>query len=96
MSFEIVNETYFTDENENPKKYGYIEGYTSNTVGKKYLRLNCLEIPDNEQYEYHIKTGSLHSLEYRVGKPYGSGIRLNKRQVIALIAELIKWLFTRK
>ena len=27
MAFEIVNETYYTDENQDPKRFGYIEGY---------------------------------------------------------------------
>lgn len=91
MSFEIINETYKTLENENPKKYGYIEGYTSNTIGKTYLRLNVKSIPDQEQYDHHKKLG-IQQWEFRVGQPYGEGIRLNRKQVIKLIWELIKWL----
>jgi hypothetical protein len=92
MAFEIVNETYYTDPDENPKKYGYIEGYTSNTVGETYLRLNKKSIPDQDQYDCHNRSGSMRRFEYRVGEPYGEGIRLNRKQVIRLIWELIKWL----
>ena len=46
MAFEIVNETYVTLDGETPKKHGYIEGYTSNTVGETYLRLNINSIKD--------------------------------------------------
>lgn len=92
MAFEIINETYDTAPDENPKKWGYIEGYTSNTVGETYLRLNIKSIPDQNQYDCHKRSGSIKQLEYRVGEPYGEGIRLNRRQVIRLILELIKWL----
>lgn len=92
MAFEIVNETYQTLESENPKKYGYIEGYTSNTVGRTYLRLNVKSIPDQDQYDTYKRSGILDHFEYRVGKPYGEGVRLNKKQVRKLIWELIKWL----
>lgn len=92
MAFEIVNETYTTMEGEDPKKWGYIEGYTSNTVGKTYLRLNVKSIPDQSQYDHHKRINALEHFEYKVGKPYGEGIRLNKKQVIKLIWELIKWL----
>lgn len=92
MAFEIVNETYATRETEDPKKYGYIEGYTSNTIGKTYLRINCMSIPDQDSYDCHKRSGSLEVFEYRVGKPYGEGVRLNKKQVLKLIWELIKWL----
>ena len=91
MPFEIVNETYKTDAWENPKKWGYIEGYTSNTVGETFLRLNILSIPDQEQYDHHMRVGMEH-WEFRVGKPYGEGIRLNRKQVCRLIWELIRWL----
>lgn len=33
MAFKIVNETY-VDDNRKPEVFGYIEGYTSNTVGE--------------------------------------------------------------
>ena len=92
MAFEIVNETYYTAPEENPKKWGYIEGYTSNTWGKTYLRLNIMSIPDQDQYDTHKRSGSIECFEYRVGKPYGEGIRMNRKQVIRLIWELIKWL----
>lgn len=92
MAFEIVNETYKTLEGENPKKYGYIEGYTSNTVGETYLRMNINSIPDQEQYDCHKRCGRLGAFEYKVGKVYGEGIRLNRKQVVQLIWELVKWL----
>ena len=92
MAFEIVNETYYTGEGENPKKWGYIEGYTSNTVGETYLRLNIKSIPDQDQYDTYKRTGALAHFEYKVGKTYGAGVRLNKKQVVRLIWELIKWL----
>ena len=92
MAFEIVNETYVTLDGENPKKWGYIEGYTSNTVGSTYLRMNVMSIPDKDQYDCHKRCGRLDNFEYKVGKPYGEGIRLNRKQVVQLIWELIKWL----
>ena len=92
MAFEIVNETYLTLDGEDPKKWGYIEGYTSNTVGKAYLRMNIKSIPDQDQYDCHKRCNRLDLFEYRVGKPYGEGIRLNKKQVVRLIWELTKWL----
>lgn len=92
MAFEIVNETYPTGPNENPKKWGYIKGYTSNTWGKTYLCLNVKEIPDQEQYDTHKRSGSIEAFEYKVGVPYGTHIRLNKKQVWKLIWELFKWL----
>lgn len=92
MAFEIVNETYYTSEDENPKKYGYIEGYTSNTVGETYLRLNVMSIPDQSQYDCHKRCNRLGEFTYQVGKPFGEGIRLSRKQVLKLIFELIKWL----
>lgn len=92
MPFTIVNETYTTLPGEDPKKWGYIEGYTSNTVGETFLRMNIKSIPDQNQYDCHKRSGSLTHFEYRVGKPYGEGIRLNRKQVVLLIWELIKWL----
>lgn len=50
MPFKIVNETYYTNENENPEKYGYIEGYTSNTAGATFLRINC-KVTLDEDFE---------------------------------------------
>ena len=92
MAFEIVNETYATKPGENPKKWGYIEGYTSNTVGKTYLRLNIKSIPDQDLYDTYALTGALKHFEYRVGEIFGEGIRLNRKQVCQLIWELFKWL----
>ena len=92
MAFEIVNETYVTLDGENPKKHGYIEGYTSNTVGATYLRLNIKSIPEQDQYDCHRRTGTLAHFEYKVGQAYGEGIRLSRRQVARLIWELVKWL----
>lgn len=93
MAFEIVNETYGDIlENESPKRWGYIEGYTSNTVGETYLRLNVKSIPDERMYNHYKRTNCLEDFEYRIGKPYGEGVRLNRKQVCHLILELIKWL----
>ena len=92
MSFEIVNETYVTPEEQDPKRWGYIEGYTSNTVGETFLRLNINSIPDQEMYDYHKKIGVLDKYEYKVGQPYGEGIRMNRKQVCQSIWELIKWI----
>lgn len=92
MPFEIVNETYVALPGEDPKKWGYIEGYTSNTVGETYLRLNIKSIPDQSQYDTHKRCGRLDHFAYCVGKPYGEGIRLSRKQVVRLIWELVKWL----
>ena len=92
MAFEIVNETYTTLPGQDPKRWGYIEGYTSNTVGETYLRMNIKSIPDQEQYEHHKRCNTLHHFEYKPNKPYGEGIRLNRKQVVRLICELLKWL----
>lgn len=92
MAFEIVNETYTTLPGQDPKRWGYVEGYTSNTVGETYLRLNVKSIPDQEMYEHHKRTNSLSHFEYRPGKAFGEGIRLNRKQVVQLIWELLKWL----
>lgn len=92
MAFEIVNETYTVLEGQDPKRFGYIEGYTSNTVGETYLRLNVKSLPDEEMYNHHKKIKVLPHFEYKVGQPYGEGIRLSKRQVRRLIWELFKWL----
>ena len=92
MAFKIVNETYTTLPEEKPEKYGYIEGYTSNTVGATYLRLNVMAIPDEEQYNTYKRTNCLRHFEYRPGNKYGTGVRLNRRQVLQLICELVKWL----
>ena len=92
MAFEIVNETYTVLDGQDPKRFGYIKGYTSNTVGATYLRLNVKSIPDEEMYECYKRSKSLQHFEYKVGQVYGEGIRLSKRQVWKLIWELFKWL----
>ena len=91
MSFKIVNKTYYTLPGENPEKHGYIEGYTSNTAGATYLRLNVLTVPDEEQFKTYQRTGCLHHFEYKVGQKYGTGIRLSRKQVLQLVWELLKW-----
>lgn len=92
MAFEIINETYHSAPGEDPRKWGYIEGYTSNTVGKTYLRVNVKSIPDQDMYDTYARCGNLELFEFRVGKPYGEGVRLSKKQVRKLIWELVKWL----
>lgn len=55
MAFQIVNESYNAEaEGRDPKVYGYIEGYTSNTVDTDvYLRLNCKELVDEEKIDWY-------------------------------------------
>lgn len=96
MAFEIVNRTYHTFPDENPKKYGYIEGYTSNTIGHTYLRLNICSIPDQKMYDCYKKTDCLDLFELKPEKIYGEGVRLDRKQVVKLIFELTKWLITGK
>ena len=102
MAFRIVNRTYISDE---PESFGLIEGYTSNTVGETYLRMN-IYTKITERILSHDKNvfGSIpcdvveivetkpHYRERRVGDYIGEGIRLDKRQVTKLIWELLKWL----
>lgn len=93
MAFKIVDEEYHMEkQGRNPEVMGYVEGYTSNTVGKTFLRLNCFSVPDEEMYECYRRSGCLESFEFRPGKRYGEGVRLNRRQVVKLIFELAKWL----
>lgn len=92
MAFKIVNETYGTLPEESPEKYGYIEGYTSNTVGATYLRLCVFMVPDESMYDTYKRTNSLCHFEFKVGRKYGTGVRLSRRQVVKLIWELLKWL----
>lgn len=92
MAFKIVNETYVTLPGENPEKHGYIEGYTSNTAGDTYLRLNVFCVPDEDTYNTYQRTGALRHFEYKVGQKYGTGLRMNRKQVVSLIFELVKWL----
>ena len=89
MPFKIVNETYYTEEGQNPERYGYIEGYTSNTVGETFLRINCKATLDEDLVRFYQTTGHF-NLE--VGRHIGEGVRLNKKQVKQLIKELQKWL----
>lgn len=88
--FKIVNETYVTMPGENPEKYGCVEGYSA--CGGDYLRLNVYAVPDERQYSTYERSNCLSCFEYRPGRRYGTGIRLNRRQVRQLIFELIKWL----
>ena len=92
MAFKIVNETYTVAPGEKPEKYGYVEGYTSNTVGATYLRLNVMSVPDQEQYDTYKRTNCLRHFEYKPGNKYGTGVRLSRKQVLQLIWELLKWL----
>lgn len=92
MAFKIVNETYYTEPHENPEKYGYIEGYTSNTVGETYLRLNVMAVPDDDMFNTYKRTNCLEHFEFKPGQKYGTGVRLNRKQVARLIWELTVWL----
>lgn len=92
MAFKIVNKTYITLPGENPEKHGYVEGYTSNTVGATYLRLNVMAVPDKEMYDTYKRTNCLSSFEFKPGQKYGTGVRLNRKQVVRLLWELFKWL----
>lgn len=107
MAFKIVNETYECLDGENPERYGYIEGYTSNTVGETYLRINCKALIDEHKLDWYKRvygeiptTPSCDNFPpYKKGlRPLqdgdiiGEGVRLDKRQVKLLIKELKKWL----
>ena len=92
MAFKIVNETYGTLPEESPEKYGYIEGYTSNTVGATYLRLCTFMVPDERMYDAYKRTNSLRHFEFKAGQKYGTSVLLSRRQVVKLIWELLKWL----
>ena len=108
MAFRIVNRTYY-DPDRKPEAFGFIEGYTSNTVGETYLRMNIKEETDDEKLNWYIRCfGSVprdviyyggrgggvrgYLRERRAGDCVGEGIRLDRRQVVQLIWELIKWL----
>ena len=101
MAFKIVNETY-VDDNRNPEVFGYIEGYTSNTVGETYLRLNVKVLIDEKKISWHKRLhGDIPKIAFgfekgirpiQDGDIVGEGIRLNKKQVKQLIKELRKWL----
>lgn len=106
MAFKIVNETYECLEGENPERYGYIEGYTSNTVGETYLRINCKTLIDENMLAWYKRCwGEIPTIpnglgtcenegcrKLQNGDIVGEGVRLNKKQVKQLIRELKKWL----
>ena len=105
MSFEIVDSSYGADsEGRNPKVYGYIEGYTSNTCssdGEVYLRLNCKKLVDEETLDWFLRyygdipTKGVFKAGCRPLRPgdiIGEGIRLSKEEVRKLIKELSNWL----
>ncbi len=105
MPFKIVNETYGCPDGVDPARYGYIEGYTSNTVGETYLRINCKVLIDEEKLNWFKQCyGEIPTIPNGLGncrnegcRPMqngdivGEGIRLNKKQVKKLIRELKKW-----
>lgn len=107
MAFRIVDRTYTAGTDRKPESMGIIEGYTSNTVGATYLRINCKAETDQEHYDWLLRmygevphdVGGYDPVSHRsylryrrVGDITGEGIRLDRRQVIRLIWELIKWL----
>lgn len=104
MAFHIVNRTY-QDPDRKPEAFGFIEGYTSNTVGETYLRMNIKEETDDDKLCWYKRLygsvprdvpdgdiGCGYLRERRAGDCVGEGIRLDRRQVLQLIWELIKWL----
>lgn len=106
MAFKIINRTY-QEPDRNPAVFGFIEGYTSNTVGATYLRMNIKSETDekmlawfrclygcvpNDVHDYDATTKRSYLRERRAGDAVGDGIRLDRRQVVRLIWELIKWL----
>lgn len=107
MAFRIVDRTYTKGTDRKPESMGIIEGYTSNTVGATHLRINCRAETDQGRYDWFMGMygevphdvpeinpftleGSLR--DRKVGDITGEGICLDRRQVIRLIWELIKWL----
>jgi len=110
MSFKIADIEYTKGTDRKPEAMGYIEGYTSNTVGKTFLRINCKSEIDQEKIDWYQRcfrrlplTESVNRellreelREIKVGDCIGDGVRLNKKQVIKLIIELIKWLIKGK
>lgn len=106
MAFRIVDRTYTKGTDRKPESMGIIEGYTSNTVGATYLRINCKVETDQDMYDWFMRLyGEVpHDIGYvdenlrshlrdrQVGDIKGEGIRLDRGQVIRLIWELIKWL----
>lgn len=107
MAFRIVDRTYSNGTDRKPEAMGIIEGYTSNTVGHTYLRINCKVETDQEMYDwfmrvyrevphdvydYNCETHRSSLRDRQIGDITGEGIRLDRKQVIHLIWELIKWL----
>lgn len=107
MAFRIVDRTYTAGTDKKPESMGIIEGYTSNTVGATYLRINCMVETDQDKYDWFMRIYgevprdvSGYNIEWnrsflrnrQIGDITGEGIRLDRGQVICLIWELIKWL----
>lgn len=53
MPFYIADRTYTKGTDRKPEAMGFIEGYTSNTVGETYLRMNIKCETDKETYEWY-------------------------------------------
>lgn len=107
MAFYIADRTYTAGTGRKPESMGLIEGYTSNTVGATYLRINVKEELDQEKYEWYLRlygrvpcdvhdydSARMRSFlrDREVGDVVGTGIRLDRGQVVRLIWELVKWL----
>ena len=107
MPFYIADRTYTKGTDRKPEAFGFIEGYTSNTVGETYLRMNIKEELDQERYDWYIRLygevpHDVHDYDCekrksflrdrKVGDAVGEGIRLDRKQVVRLIWELLKWL----
>jgi hypothetical protein len=109
MPFHIADKEYTKGTDRKPESMGYIEGYTSNTVGETFLRINCKSEVDQEKIDWYKRLyreipkdvtyfdDNLreHLREQQVGDRIGEGVRLNRKQVIKLVIELIKWLIKR-
>lgn len=107
MAFYIADRTYTEGTNRKPEAFGFIEGYTSNTAGATYLRMNIMEELDQEKYDWYMRLygevpRDVHDYDPKtmksflrnrvVGDAVGEGIRLDRKQVVRLIWELFKWL----
>lgn len=107
MAFRIVDRTYTAGTDIKPESMGIIEGYTSNTVGHTYLHINCKAETDQEKYDWFKRlygevphdvhdydpiTLRCFMRDRQIGDVTGEGIRLDRKQVIRLIWELLKWL----
>lgn len=55
MAFKIADRTYTKGTDRDPESMGVIEGYTSNTVGETFLRINCKEKTDQEHYDWFLR-----------------------------------------